>query len=290
MALGLVIETAEEIVDAVVERGVDRLDLRSVPFIDPYALLLLSLALRERQTAGRCPLTVLWPETLAVRRWMTAMRFFDDLRERGPAREPLRSPSSALQPIVEIGDEAGVGRIVEGFERRLNDRYPLGPPARRRLVGVMFELFQNVPQHANATGELPSSYGVAAMQDYAESLVLAIADNGIGLGRSLALRSDPSPMDDEAAMRAAVLDGLSRFADPGRGHELQKIVGTVRSWEGTIVVRSGRALLYQSDREGDLYRVPPFPGVQIALRIPRRVFGIDEVAPEPETVFNEFDE
>jgi len=289
MAFGLGIETAEEIVDAVAARGVERLDLRAVPFIDPYALILLVLAVRERRAAGR-PLAILWPEAPAVRRWMTAMGFLEAVRDKGGAGRPARGPSSALQPIVEIGDEAGVGRIVEGFDRRLEERYPLGPPARRRLVGVMLELCQNIPQHANATGEVAAPYGVAAMQDYAESLVLAIADNGIGLAGSLALREDRPAMDDEAAIRAAVIEGWSRFADPGRGRELQKIVGTVRAWEGTVVVRSGGALLYQSDRGGDLYRVPRFPGVQIALRIPRRVFGVDDLAPEPETVFNPFDE
>jgi hypothetical protein len=79
-------------------------------------------------------------------------------------------------------------------------------------------------------------------------------------------------------LRAVVFDGRSRFRDPGRGHELERIFRLVRSWEGTVVVRSGAALLYQSETGGDVVDVAPFPGVQIALSIPRAVFGIGEAA------------
>jgi hypothetical protein len=85
-------------------------------------------------------------------------------------------------------------------------------------------------------------------------------------------------LSDADALRAVVFDGRSRFRDPGRGHELERIFRLVRSWEGTVVVRSGSALLFQSEAGGDVVDVAPFPGVQIALSIPRAVFGIGEAA------------
>ena len=96
---------------------------------------------------------------------------------------------------------------------------------------------------------------------------------------------------DAAAVDAVVLRGLSRFRDPGRGQELMRIFRMVRSWDGTIVVRSGSALLYHDPERGaDLQDVAFFSGVQIALCIPRRVFGIGEVDVDVERVFNEPDE
>jgi hypothetical protein len=138
------------------------------------------------------------------------------------------------------------------------------------------------------------------MHDDGHSVTLAIADKGIGLARSLRLRLGLHPdspgqasleqsrleqaslaqtgLSDADALRAVVFDGRSRFRDPGRGHELERIFRLVRSWEGTVVVRSGSALLYQSEAGGDVVDVAPFPGVQIALSIPRAVFGIGEAA------------
>jgi hypothetical protein len=117
------------------------------------------------------------------------------------------------------------------------------------------------------------------MQDDGKSILLSVADKGIGLARSLGLRSSSSTsLSDADAVRAVAFDGRSRFRDPGRGHELERIFRLVRSWEGTMLVRSGTALLFQSDFGGDVVDVAPFPGVQIALSIPRAAFGIGEEA------------
>jgi len=290
-------ETIEDVLDLVLVHAERSLDLRDVRSIDVYALLLLDLVVRHTRESG-APLRVAWPESPSVRRWMTAMHFFADVKA-GLAPCPGSQPTT-LAPIVSIDREEDVSRLVGSFDDRLSDRYPIDESPRRRFLRILLELFQNIPQHANATGDVLDPHGIAAMHDDGHSIVLAIADKGIGLARSLrlrpGLRSSPglrpgsseasleqtsleqACLSDADALRAVVFDGRSRFRDPGRGHELERIFRLVRSWEGTVVVRSGSALLYQSDTGGDVADVAPFPGVQIALSIPRFVFGLGEAA------------
>jgi hypothetical protein len=285
-------ETIEDVLDLVLVHAERSLDLRDVRSIDVYALLLLDLVVRHTRESG-APLRVAWPESPSVRRWMTAMRFFADVKA-GLTPRPGSQPAT-LAPIVSIDREEDVSRLVGSFDDRLSDRYPIDESPRRRFLRILLELFQNIPQHANATGDMLDPHGIAAMHDDGHNIVLAIADKGIGLARSLRLRSGSSEaslnqtslaqarleqacLSDAGALRAVVFDGRSRFRDPGRGHELERIFRLVRSWEGTVVVRSGSALLYQSDTGGDVADVAPFPGVQIALSIPRAVFGIGEAA------------
>ena len=338
-------ETIEDVLDLVLVEAERSLDLSDVRSIDVYALLLLDLVVRHARESG-APLRVTWPESPSVCRWMTAMRFFVDVKtglasrpvERNAAQgtrvesggaanaseraagsfalgadvsAPSALGASTLAPIVSIEREDEVSRLVGAFDERLSARYPIDKSPRRRFLRILLELFQNIPQHANATGDVLDPHGIAAMHDDGHSVTLAIADKGIGLARSLGLRlglrlrlrpgprpgsseqaslaqADPeqaslaqasleqSRLSDTDALRAVVFDGRSRFRDPGRGHELERIFRLVRSWEGTVVVRSGSALLFQSEAGGDVVDVAPFPGVQIALSIPRAVFGIGE--------------
>jgi anti-sigma regulatory factor (Ser/Thr protein kinase) len=270
----LTFETIEEVLSYVYVDGGRVLDLSAVRFVDPYALLILDLAVRHGRETGK-PLQVQWPATPKIRRWMTQMRFFADIRVAAPPSD-LPAADEALQPIVHIDREENVSHLVDSFEQRLARRYPIDEDPRRRFTRILFELFQNIPQHSNATGDILDPHGIAAMQDDEDAIHLAIADKGMGLRRSLGLRSGIGRLSDRDSIRSIVLDGLSRFEDPGRGQELQRIVRLVRKWEGAIAIRSGSALLYQSETGGDLFDVAPFPGVQIALRIPRFAFGIGE--------------
>ncbi len=289
----LTAETMEEVIDLLAS-GERSLDLRDATSIDVYSLLLLDLAVRHAQELGH-PLRVLWPEHSAVRTWMMSMGFFADLKGgalsqsvdscAAPTQSGTTPGSSApasrgVIPLIAIEREDSVSRLVGAFDDRLADRFPIDESPRRRFLRILLELFQNVPQHANATGDIVDPHGLAAMRDDERGVFLAVCDKGIGLTRSLSVGGTPSRRvgSDADALRAVVYDGRSRFRDPGRGHELERIVRLVRSWEGTVYVRSGSALFYQSDLGGDIVDVAPFPGVQIALFIPRAAFGIGEAA------------
>jgi len=270
----LTIETIDQVIEWITATELDLLDLKNVRFVDPYALLLLHLLILEREELGN-PIDVSWPQTPKVNRWMDAMGIVagnspcsSNLQNSSPS---TRDSESTLQPITKIEDESGIGRVVDGFHHRLAERYPLTESSRRALVAVMIELFQNIPHHSNATGTVSDPHGIAAMQDYEDSIFLAVADKGIGLSASLSLRDGYQGLSDAGALDMVLHQGVSRFDDPGRGGELRRIAELVRSWDGVFALRSGRALYYFDSRGGDIYDVPPFSGVQLGLRLPRRV-------------------
>lgn len=274
----LTIETVDDVIERALAREAATIDLRSIRFVDPYVLLLLELLVLRAAEEGR-RLRIEWPEAPSVRRWMAAMGFFAEIGEAAASASSARNVRSALQPIATIADEAGVGRVVEGFHLRLAERYPLTESSRRALTAMLIELFQNIPHHSNATGRVADPHGIAAMQDYEDSIFVAVADKGVGLRGSLGLRPGCEGISDSQAANAILRDGLSRFSDAGRGGELKRIVGVVRSWDGTFALRSGAALLYFDDRGGDIYDVPAFPGVQLAIRLPLRLFDAPTVDP-----------
>jgi len=270
----LTIETIDQVIEWITIDKLDRLDLNPIRFVDPYALLILHLMILEREEMGR-PIEVSWPQAAAVNRWMTAMGIVaGNLPNSSSSRNPAPSSNvreSTLQPITKIEDESGIGSVVDGFHHRLADRYPLTESSRRALVAVMIELFQNIPHHSNATETVADPHGIAAMQDYEDSIFLAVADKGIGLATSLGLRDGYGGLSDAGALDVVFHQGVSRFEDPGRGGELRRIADLIHSWDGVFALRTGRALYYFDSRGGDVYDVPAFPGVQLGLRLPRRV-------------------
>lgn len=285
----LTVETVDQVLDVLVTQHVNELDLRHVTFIDPYALLLLVLGMRHCLEEG-ARLAIQWPQRPAVYRWMKAMGFFAQVEDCTPAPSTgSRQTSDALQPITPITEEQEVSRLVEAFDHRLAERYPLTSTSRNALVRIMIELFQNIPQHSNATGKIADPCGLAAMQDYADSIFLAVVDKGVGLRGSLSLRAEFADLSDKRALDAIVFEGISRFADPGRGGELRRIARLIRNWDGMLAIRSGEACLIADAERGDVYDAPAFPGVQIAIRLPRQVFGIDAPSIDREA-FTEFNE
>jgi hypothetical protein len=266
----LTIETIDRLLEAIAVDGLDHLDLRNVRFADPYALSLLYLLLLEREESGR-PMRVSWPQLTRIRQWMQAMGM--PLTRFPVASTTAPNGEGPLQPITEIENEAGIGRVVDGFHQRLATRYPLTEASRRALVAVMIELFQNIPHHSNATGGSIDPHGIAAMQDDEDSIFLAVADKGIGLSSSLGLREGYEGLSDAGALDVVFHQGASRFDDPGRGGELRRIAELIRSWNGAFALRSGRALYYFDTRGGNVVDVPHFPGVQLGLRLPRNMFA-----------------
>jgi len=273
----LTVQTVDQWVDDVLCRHAGRLDLSNVEAIDPYALLVLVVTAREFQKQRQGQMLPLdWPRNDRVRTRLNEMGLPQWLG-RGPVKTPSPAPTSFVaQPITRIDAEPSVRRIVETFDRRLALRYPLTEQSRRGLVRIMLELFQNIPQHANATGDAPDVLGLAAMEELPQQhLMLAVADDGVGLRGSLSTRETYSTVTHAQALNEILFKGISRHEDPGRGGELRRIARLVKTWDGTLVIRSGDAVLYMDSEHGDVYETPFLAGVQIAVSLPRYVLGVE---------------
>ena len=77
------------------------------------------------------------------------------------------------------------------------------------------------------------------------------------------------------ALEDAVIRGVSRFRDPGRGQGLAGVRRFVGKWEGKLSVRSGTAriaIVPSWDEDVPLAEdLAPFPGSQIQITIPERI-------------------
>ena len=106
----------------------------------------------------------------------------------------------------------------------------------------------------------------------------AVCDAGIGFRASLENahgRRITDRWDDGMALEDAVIRGVSRFRDPGRGQGLAGVRRFVGKWDGKLSIRSGTAriaIVPSWDEDVPLAEdLAPFPGAQIQITIPERI-------------------
>src|SRR5438876_1570431 len=106
-------------------------------------------------------------------------------------------------------------------------------------------------------------------------VVIAVADAGVGFRHSLEPTQSKrfgTRWGDAAALEAALIQGVSRFRDPGRGQGLAGIRRYLARWDGKIAILSGTARIAIVPKWDDDVPLkdglPPFPGAQVLIIIP----------------------
>jgi anti-sigma regulatory factor (Ser/Thr protein kinase) len=140
---------------------------------------------------------------------------------------------------------------------------------------ALSEACQNIVEHAGTGG-----WVAVQAYNYRRRLgrrvaVIAASDSGIGFRRSLEPTQAKRYGDrwrDGTALEAALIQGVSRFRDPGRGHGLAGIKRYLQRWQGKISVRSGTAriaIVPAWDDDVPLVEELSFcPGAQVQVTIP----------------------
>lgn len=188
---------------------------------------------------------------------------------------PERSVLLEVTPVTGADDvHAVVSRIQERSAAILTSELGLDPKATMGFGMALSEACQNIVEHAG-TG------GWVAVQTYSwrslgrRVVVIAVADAGVGFRHTLEATQGKRFGDrwgDATALEAALIQGVSRFRDPGRGQGLAGIRRYLDRWHGKISIRSGTARIalvpaWEKDeplRDG----LPPFPGAQVQLVVP----------------------
>jgi len=108
-------------------------------------------------------------------------------------------------------------------------------------------------------------------------VVIAVADAGVGFRHSLEPTQSKrfgTRWGDAAALEAALIQGVSRFRDPGRGQGLAGIRRYLTRWDGKIAIRSGTARIAIVPKWDDDVPLkdglPAFPGAQVLIIIPEQ--------------------
>jgi anti-sigma regulatory factor (Ser/Thr protein kinase) len=259
-------------------------DARHTRWSSPYGLTaLLTLA----QTRGeRASFT--GPETEETASYWQRAGFYDhaekvfELHGYVPRARSAASESNVLLEITAVARSDDVHDVVEKIQAKaqsiLVNELNLDPMATMRFAMTLSEVCQNIVEHAGTTGWV-------AVQTYRyrqrlgrRVVVIAVCDAGIGFRKSLESsqgRKMSDRWDDAMALEDALIRGVSRFRDPGRGQGLAGVRRYVGKWEGKLAIRSGTARIaivpqWEDDvplREG----LPNFPGAQVQITIPERV-------------------
>jgi anti-sigma regulatory factor (Ser/Thr protein kinase) len=182
--------------------------------------------------------------------------------------------SSVLLEITPVSGSGDVHDVVEILANELNidNKVTMG------FAMTLSEVCQNIVEHAGRGGWV-------AVQTYRwqkrlgrRVVVIAVCDAGLGFRQSLESapgwrRSDR--WDDAMALEEAVIRGVSRFRDPGRGQGLAGVRKFLGRWDGKLSVRSGTARIAITptwDEDVPLTeRLARFPGAQVQITIPERI-------------------
>lgn len=184
-----------------------------------------------------------------------------------------------LTPVVKSDD---VHDVVERIQSRaqtiLLHELKLQAPAVMRFAMTLSEVCQNIVEHAGRGGWV-------AVQSYnyrkrlgRRAVVIAVCDAGVGFRRSLESTPGWKPRDrwdDAMALEDALIRGVSRFRDVGRGQGLAGVRRFVGKWNGKLSIRSGTARIALVPDWDDAVplaeHLPHFSGAQVQITIPEHV-------------------
>ena len=260
------------------------LDARHTTWASPYGLSAL-LTLGQTREQSRPTLAV--PESDdTVSYWARASFFhyaedFFDLKGIVPKRAHRTDSQVLLEltPISKSEDVHGaVDRIQEKTGQIIGKELGLDPKAIVGFAMTLSEVCQNILEHAGRGGWVMVQTYNWTKRLGRRVVVIAVCDAGVGFRTSLETagnRALGDRWDDAAALEAAVIRGVSRFRDPGRGQGLAGVRKYIGRWGGKLSVRSGTArIAIVPDWDDDVpleENLPDFPGAQIQVTIPERV-------------------
>jgi anti-sigma regulatory factor (Ser/Thr protein kinase) len=194
-------------------------------------------------------------------------------------RATTTGPSDVLldvTPVRASEDVHGVvDKISEGASRILHGELGLEMKATLRFSMALSEACQNIVEHAGTSGWVAVQAYTFRRRLGRRVVVIAVSDAGVGFRRSLEsthAKRFGERWGDGAALEAALIQGVSRFRDPGRGQGLAFIKRFLDQWEGKISIRSGTArlsIIPPWDEDVPLSEnLAYFPGAQVQIIIP----------------------
>jgi anti-sigma regulatory factor (Ser/Thr protein kinase) len=197
-------------------------------------------------------------------------------RGRGPGESDVLLELTSVSKSEDVHEV--VGRIQQKAQSILVRELNLDAKATMGFAMTLSEACQNIVEHAGRGGWV-------AVQTYRwkkrlgrRVVVIAVCDAGVGFRQSLESapgRRLSDRWDDAMALEEAVIRGVSRFRDPGRGQGLAGVRRYIGRWDGKLSVRSGTARIAIVPTWDDdvplLEKLPSFPGAQMQITIPERV-------------------
>jgi anti-sigma regulatory factor (Ser/Thr protein kinase) len=260
------------------------IDARGAQWASPYGLLGIITAGQALAEARRERPLLTVPLNEDVKRYWARAGFFRYAAElfevHGRVPKPQATgPSDVLLDVTPVRASedvhAVVDKISESASRILHGELGLELKATLRFSMALSEACQNIVEHAGTSGWVAVQAYTFRRRLGRRVVVIAVSDSGIGFLRSLEsthAKRFGERWGDGAALEAALIQGVSRFRDPGRGQGLAFIKRFLDQWKGKISIRSGTARLAivpPWDEDVPLSeQLPFFPGAQVQIIIP----------------------
>jgi hypothetical protein len=276
--------TFEQILDQLAPLAPDErilIDARHARWASPYgltALLCLAQSRAERPALAAPELE----ETASY--WARAgfFRYAEELFElHGHVPRARGGDSGVLLEITPVTGSEDVhnvvGRIQQRAQQILTHELNIDTKATVGFAMTLSEVCQNIVEHAGRGGWVAVQAYTWRQRLGRRVVVIAVCDAGVGFRKSLESLPGRVPddrWDDAAALEEAVIRGVSRFRDRGRGQGLAGARRYVGRWEGKLTIRSGTArigIVPTWDEDVPLAeKLAPFPGAQVQVTIPER--------------------
>jgi hypothetical protein len=213
------------------------LELSSITFFRPFAIVYLGMFLRHHSYCGRSCRVVL-PNNIIAKGYLARQNFWErfSFSHETIEREKLNriTTSTSLNDIVDIEN---TNTIAEEVERQVKNVLIVNhvKTSIPELANIACELVDNFAQHSRET------LAVFHMQYYPNinEVALAVADCGIGIRNSLSSNSQYASLADEPHHVAA----LKAF-EPGvtcseGGMGLTEIKDSITSLNGRLLLSTG---------------------------------------------------
>jgi anti-sigma regulatory factor (Ser/Thr protein kinase) len=279
-------QTFEQVLDQLAPLPADArivFDARYTGWASPYGLTaLLTLA----QTRGEKP-QLIPPEKDDTASYWARAKFFEyaaelfDIKGSVPRKTTDRESGTLLE-VTPVSKSDDVHLVVERIQAKaaaiITNNLHLESRAVMGFAMALSEACQNIVEHAGRGGWV-------AVQNYnyrkrmgRHVVQIAVCDAGVGIRQSLESgnrRPLTDRWDDGVALETAVIQGISRFPDPGRGQGFRGIRGYLGKWQGKLAVRSGTARVAVVPAwDDDVVRrdhLAPMTGTQLLIMIPEKV-------------------
>lgn len=259
------------------------LNARHTRWASPYGLTALLTLAQSRSD----PPVLYVPEAEETAHYWARTGFFAhaaalfELHGQVP-RVHVSGESDVLLEITPVSRSEDVHEVVSRIQKKsqqiLVKELALDAKATMGFAMTLSEACQNIVEHAGRGGWV-------AVQTYRwqkrlgrRVVVIAVCDAGVGFRQSLESAPGHHPgdrWDDGTALEEAVIRGVSRFRDSGRGQGLAGIRRYIGRWDGKLSVRSGTAriaIIPSWDDDVPLQKdLSPFPGTQMQITIPERI-------------------
>ncbi len=264
------------------------LDAHATEWASPYGLVSLlcaGQALRARGGEGgaaRALFTV--PADREVAAYWAKAGFFPHAEElfeiHGTVPKVRPGPeTTVLLPVTPVKVAGDVHRVVAHIQDRsaliLSDQLGLDAKQTMGFGMALSEACQNIVEHAGTGGWVAVHAYTWRRRLGKRVVVIAVGDAGVGFRHTLEASQAGlygERWGDGSALEAALVHGVSRYREPGRGLGLREIRKYMGRWDGKISIRSGTARIVTRvtwDDEPVLKdALAPFPGAQVQLVIP----------------------